>query len=91
MILKHLANGKFILQLKLISCHQRITKTNNRKIMIGVDTREIIRELFKMLLRKMNCFCGIVDRRKTFTPYFQPGSLSEILTIANLRQPASKI
>ena len=36
----------------------------------------------------MNCFCGIVDRRK---PYFQPGPLSEILTISNLRHAASRI
>ena len=34
----------------------------------------------------MSCFCGMVDRRKAFLPYFQPGPLSEILTIANLRQ-----
>ena len=36
------------------------------------------------------CFCGMVDRRKA-EPYFQPGPLSEILTIANLRHAASRI
>ena len=30
-------------------------------------------------------FCGMVDRRKAFWPYFQAEPLSEILTIANLR------
>ena len=39
----------------------------------------------------MNCFCGIVDQRKAFTPYFHPGPLSEILTITNLRHAASRI
>ena len=39
----------------------------------------------------MNCFCGMVDRRKAFRTYFQPGTLSEILTIANLRHAASRI
>ena len=38
----------------------------------------------------MNCFCGMVDRRKAFRPYFQPGPLSEILTISNLRHAASR-
>lgn len=33
----------------------------------------------------MNCFGGMVDQRKALTPYFQLSSLSEILTIANLR------
>ena len=32
----------------------------------------------------MNCFCRIADRRKAFIPYFQPGPMSEVLTIANL-------
>ena len=36
-----------------------------------------------MMMMK-NCFRGMIDRRKAFTPYFQPGQLSEILTIANL-------
>ena len=36
-----------------------------------------------MMMMMMNCYCGMVDRRKVFTPYFQPGSLSEILTIVN--------
>ena len=36
------------------------------------------------------CFCGMVDRRKA-EPYFQPGPLSESLTIANLRHAASRI
>ena len=39
----------------------------------------------------LNYFCGMVDRRKAFTPYFQPRPLSEILTIANLRHAESKV
>ena len=39
----------------------------------------------------MSCFCGMVDQRKTFTPYFHPGPLSEILTIANLCHSARRI
>ena len=42
------------------------------------------------LLMMMNCFCGMVDRRKA-EPNFQPGLLSEILTITNLRHAASRI
>ena len=38
----------------------------------------------------MNCFCRMVDRRKA-EPSFQPGALSEILTIAILRHAASRI
>ena len=33
----------------------------------------------------MNCFYGMVNQQKAFTLYFQPGPLSEILTIATLR------
>ena len=33
----------------------------------------------------------MVDRRRAFTPNFRAGPLSEILTIANLRQAASRI
>ena len=39
----------------------------------------------------MNCFCGMVEQLKAFTPYFQPGPSSEILTIANLRHAGSKV
>ena len=28
------------------------------------------------LMMMMKCFCGMVDRRKAFTPYFQPGPFS---------------
>ena len=44
-----------------------------------------------MTIMMMNYFCGMVDRRKASTTYFQPGPLSEILTIANLRHAASRI
>ena len=37
-----------------------------------------------MMMMMMNCFCDLVDQRKVFA-YFQPGALSEVLTIANLR------
>ena len=36
-------------------------------------------------------FCGMVDQRKTFTPYFHSEPLSEILSIANFRQTLSRI
>ena len=36
------------------------------------------------------CFCGIIDQRRAFIPYFQPGPLSEILTIANVRHAPSR-
>ena len=36
-------------------------------------------------------FCGMVDRRKAFAPYFHPGPLSELVTIANLRHAASRV
>ena len=39
----------------------------------------------------MNSFCGMVDQRKAFTPYFQPGSLSETLNIAILPHFASSV
>ena len=39
----------------------------------------------------INCFCKVVDRKKAFTPYFQPGPLSEILTIVNLRHVTSRV
>ena len=39
----------------------------------------------------MNFFCGMVDRRKAFMPYFQLGPLSEILPMANIRHAASSI
>ena len=43
------------------------------------------------MMMMINCFCGMVDRRKVFMPYFQPGPLSEILTIANLWHAVSKV
>ena len=39
----------------------------------------------------MNCFCGMNDQWKAFMPYFQPGPLSEILTIANLWHAARSV
>ena len=38
-----------------------------------------------------DCFCGMVDRRKAFRPYFQPEPLSEILTVANFRHAARRM
>ena len=43
------------------------------------------------MMKMMNCFCGLVDRRKALLRYFQPGPLSETLTIGNLRQAASRV
>ena len=50
-------------------------------------------KLMYMMKHELNCFsfCGMVDRRKAFTPYFQPGPLSEILIISDLRHVASRI
>ena len=47
--------------------------------------------MMMMMMIMMNYFSRMVDRRKAFTPYLQPGPLSEILTIANLRHGASKV
>ena len=46
-------------------------------------------EVMMMMMMMMNCFYGMVDRRKVL-PDFQPGPLSEIHTIANLRHAASR-
>ena len=47
---------------------------------------------FLLMMMMMNCFCGMVDRRRALVkPYFHPGPLSEILTIANPRHAASRI
>ena len=57
-----------------------------------VKTLEIFcKSLMMMMMIMMNCFCGMVDRRKAFMPYFQPEPLSEILTIANLRHTANRV
>ena len=47
-------------------------------------------ELHNMIMM-MNCFCGIVDRRKVFSLISSRHQRSEILTIANLRHAASRI
>ena len=52
--------------------------------------RENVTKLMVMMTM-MNCFCGIVDWWKQFAPHFQPGSLSENLTIANLWGAASRV
>ena len=46
---------------------------------------------FQRYYELMNCFCGVVDRRNAFTPCFQLGLLSEIITIANYRHVASRV
>ena len=47
---------------------------------------------FYLQVYMMNCLIwGLVDWRKAFTPHFQPESLSEILTIANIWQAARRI
>ena len=50
-----------------------------------------VKMMMLMMMMMMNCFCGMFDHWKAFTPYFQPGPLSEILTIANLRHAASRV
>ena len=72
--------------------------TNLIKIIIYQD---IFTDLYKLLFvsptksltikMKMNCLCGMVYGPKAFKPYFQPGPLLEILTIANLRHAASRV
>ena len=39
----------------------------------------------------ISCFCGMVDQKKAFRPYFQPEPLSEIFTISDLRHAASRV
>ena len=63
------------------SCNNTLSKT-------WIGFIQYFRFVWAMM---MNCFCGMVDRRKAFTPYFQPGPLSEILTIANLRHAANRV
>ena len=55
----------------------------------NVKTLEVLCKSLMMMI--MNCCCSIADRRKAFTPYFQPGSLSEILIIANLRHTTNRV
>ena len=42
------------------------------------------------MMMKNELFCSMVDQRMVL-PYFQPGPLSEILTIVNLRRAARRI
>ena len=44
-----------------------------------------------MIMMMKYWFCSMVDQRKKSSLYFQPGSLLEILSIANLRHDASRI
>ena len=68
----------------------------NRKILrktwkdlVSTDFKKPGFHVFMMMM--MNCFCKMVNRRKAFTPCFQLGPLSEILTIANLRHTARRV
>ena len=47
--------------------------------------------MMMMMMMMINCFYGMVDRQKAFSPFFQPGPLSEILTIANIRHATSRV
>ena len=47
--------------------------------------------MMMMMMMMMNYFWGTVDQRKASMPYFQPGPLSEILTIANIQQAGSRV
>ena len=40
--------------------------------------------MMMMMMMMVNCFCGMGDRRKVVSFIFQPGPLSETLTIADL-------
>ena len=51
----------------------------------------IAQMMMMMMMMMMNCFCRMIDRQKALMPYFQPGPLSEILTIANLWHAASRV
>ena len=64
------------------------TEEINKIALSSVDDERMM--MMMMMMMMMNCFCGMVDRRKA-EPYFQLGPLSEILTIANLRHAASRI
>ena len=47
--------------------------------------------LMMMMIMIMNCFCGMVDWRKTLSLLFLPGSLPAIITIANLQNHVNRI
>ena len=44
----------------------------------------MIMMMMMMMMMMVNCFCGMGDRRKVLSFIFQPGPLSETLTIADL-------
>ena len=61
-----------------------ITKLRNKFLKDKMDENKLfvsVKLLMRMMMMTMmmNCFSSTIDRRKVFTPYFQPGSLSEIL------------
>ena len=39
---------------------------------ISLETNWLICMMMMMMMMLMNCFCGMVDRRKAFYPYYQP-------------------
>ena len=52
----------------------------------------MVQLVFVEVMMVMNYISGIVDRRKVVgKSHFQPGPLTEIRTIADLRHPASRI
>ena len=61
-----------------------ITKLRNKFLKDKMDENKLfvsVKLLMRMMMMTMmmNCLSSTIDRRKVFTPYFQPGSLSEIL------------
>ena len=67
---------------------KKVKKVNMQRDMCSIVMMMML--MVMMMMMMMNCFCGMVDRRKA-EPYFQPGPLSEILTIANLRHATNRI
>ena len=52
-----------------------------------LESNELLNnEMLNIMMMKMNCFCGMVDRQKPF-----PVGTSEIITIADLWHAGSRI
>ena len=52
--------------------------------MFAMHLKMIMMMMMMMMMMMVNCFCGMGDRRKVLSFIFQPGPLSETLTIADL-------
>ena len=64
-------------------------KNRKNPCLLSISSLMMTIKIMTMLI--INYFCAMVDRRKVFTPDFQPGPLSENITIANVRHSASRV